>query len=255
VASNFYSALDPVMFTLGQALRLTGDSRTELAVELQFYGLLDRVMPFYAQEQIGVALLKSACNAGATKGALQAAVATARALVFEIGSTTPWLTAEFQDLRYVITVRVVNGAPVWAAEGGKWFMYRDGEGKMWISTDANCAAGKAGGLIYNTSTADEPGRPEVRAPTQLPSKTWMSNKYATLGPQLTTALATTDKRWVEVPGMRINAVHGLDDAEPAMAAALRQLAALPDDDPSASSDDDSDDDSSSSSEDDVDGDA
>jgi len=36
--------------------------------------------------------------------------------VFEMGSTTPWLVDQFQDLRYVITDRVINGAPVWAAE-------------------------------------------------------------------------------------------------------------------------------------------
>jgi hypothetical protein len=70
-------------------------------------------------EQIGARLLSRACFAG-TKRALQTAVATARSLVFEMGSTTPWLTDEFQDARYVITDRVVNGAPVWAAENGKW---------------------------------------------------------------------------------------------------------------------------------------
>jgi hypothetical protein len=32
--------------------------------------------------------------------------------------------------------------------------------------------------------------------------------------------------WACVPEMRITAVHGLDDGEPAMAAALRQLVAL-----------------------------
>jgi len=57
-------------------------------VELQFYGLLDRVMPYYAQEQIGVALLKAAC-ATDTKRALQSAVAQARALVFDMGSASP----------------------------------------------------------------------------------------------------------------------------------------------------------------------
>jgi len=33
-------------------------------VEADFYGLLDRVMPYYEQEMIGVALLKRACDAG-----------------------------------------------------------------------------------------------------------------------------------------------------------------------------------------------
>jgi len=45
VASTFYSTLDPGSFTLSQALARAGDPRAELAVELQFYGLLDRVMP------------------------------------------------------------------------------------------------------------------------------------------------------------------------------------------------------------------
>jgi hypothetical protein len=61
----------------------------------------------YAQDQIGVALLKRACTVG-TAPALQTAVATARALTFEMGSTTPWLSEEFQDARFVITDRVVR---------------------------------------------------------------------------------------------------------------------------------------------------
>jgi hypothetical protein len=35
-----------------------------------------------------------------------------------------------------------------------------------------------------------------------------------------------ENRSVWVPDMRVTAVHGLDDAEPAMAAALRHLAAV-----------------------------
>jgi hypothetical protein len=94
------------------------DSNEEIKVA-ELNGCLGRVVPYYAQEQIGVALLKRACDApGATKRrrALETAVLTARALVFEMGSTTPWLVDQFQDLRYVITDRVINGAPVWAAE-------------------------------------------------------------------------------------------------------------------------------------------
>jgi hypothetical protein len=213
--------------------------RAELAVELQFYGLLDRMMPYYAQEQIGVALMKSACDTpGTTRRALQTAVAQARALVFDMGSTTPWLTDEFQDLRYVITDRVVNGAPMWAAEGGEWFMYRAGAGTMQISNCAcgTCAAGEAILEIYNTVQS-----PNILAPTQLPSHKWLSIKTATLGPQYASArhnyvVSASDSDsdsdpdsesvWVPVPDMRVTAVHGLDDAEPAMAAALRQLAAL-----------------------------
>jgi hypothetical protein len=37
---------------------------------------------------------------------------------------------------------------------------------------------------------------------------------------------TPGSPWAKVPSMRIAAVHGLDDDDPAMAAALRQLSAL-----------------------------
>jgi ubiquitin len=222
----FALTLEAVSFML--SLDLTQSQRAELVVEAQFYGLLDRVMPYYAQEQIGVALLKSACNAGATKRALQTAVATARALVFEMGSTTPWLTEEFQGARYVITDRVVSGSPVWAAENGEWFMYRAGNGMMTISREASCAAGAAAGVMFNSLHSSD-----VLAPTQLLSNKWKNAKYATLGPQFTSAPQHPsydgqgrDAAWVEVPDMRITAVHGLDDTEPAMAAALRQQAAL-----------------------------
>ena len=211
---------------------LTEAQRGQLAVEAQFYGLLRLMMPtavpYYAQEQIGVALLKATCNAGATKRALQTAVATARTLVFEMGSTTLWLTEEYQDLRYVITDRVVNGSPVWAAENGKHFMYRAGDGTMAISDEESCAVGDEDSVVYNSVENSD-----VMAPTQLLSNKWESNKSATLGPQYTSAAArytaaggTDEEPWVEVPDMRVTAVHGLDDAEPAMAAALRQLAVL-----------------------------
>jgi len=233
VVSTSYSALDSVSFRLRSTL--TEEERAELTVEVQFYGLLRLMMPtavpYYVQEQIGVALLRGACAAG-TKGALQTAVAQARALVFEMGSTTPWLVAKYQDVRYVITDRVVNGAPVWAAEGGDWFMWRDGQGQMMISNEANWAAGNSAGVIYNTV-----GSLDVLAPTQLLSNQWRSFETATLGPQLTSAPARYAANavvglagsWVDVPDMRVTSLHGLDDAEPAMAAALRQLAALPGD--------------------------
>ena len=231
VAHNLFSILDPVSFKLSKDI--TESQREELTVEVQFYGLLRLMMPtavpYYAQEQTGVALLQRACVAG-TMGALRSSVAAARALVFEMGSTNPWLTDEFHDLRYVITDRVVNGAPVWAAEGGDCFMYRAGNGQMLIGSEASCAAGNAVGCIYNTVQS-----PDVLSPTQLLSNNWMSNQYATLGPQFASAaqvssdpehIETEMGVWVKVPDMRVTAVHGLDDAEPAMAAALRHLAAL-----------------------------
>jgi hypothetical protein len=94
-------------------------------VELAFYGLLDRMMPYHAQDLIGKSLLKRACLAG-TKLALQTAVDQTHALVFEMGSSTPFLYEEFQDLLWVITDRVVNGSPVWATEDGDKLMYRGG---------------------------------------------------------------------------------------------------------------------------------
>jgi hypothetical protein len=62
VASRFPSTLEPVSFKLSSTL--TADARAELVVELQFYGLLDRVIPYYTQDQIGGALLKRACVTG-----------------------------------------------------------------------------------------------------------------------------------------------------------------------------------------------
>ena len=79
-----------------------------------------------AADFIGQSLLKRACLAG-TERELRTAVAVNRVLVFVMGSTTPFFTDNLQDSRWVITDRVVNGSPVWAAEGGKWFMYRDKE--------------------------------------------------------------------------------------------------------------------------------
>jgi hypothetical protein len=167
VASILCVTLRAVHFIL--SLNLTEDQRGQLAVEAQFYGLLRLMMPtsvpYYAEEQIGVALLQRACSAG-NLCALQTAVATARALVFEMGSTTPWIIEQFQDLRYVITDRVVNGAPVWVTEDGGCFMYRGAAGRMFVSTsEASCAAGEPHGVMYNVVA-----NLAVLAPTQLLSK-------------------------------------------------------------------------------------
>ena len=45
---SFHLTLDPVCYKLSPDL--TDGQRAELAVEAQFYGLLDRVMPYYVQE-------------------------------------------------------------------------------------------------------------------------------------------------------------------------------------------------------------
>ena len=73
--------------------------------------------------------------------------------------------------------------------------------------------------------AGEEDEEEVPAPTMVSTTAWRSMKYSTLEAQYTSAHAEDDESlWVNVPNMRVTAVHGLDDDEPAMAAALRQLA-------------------------------
>jgi len=127
---------------------VTEEQRKELAVEVEFYGLLDRMMPYHAQELIGRALLRRACLGG-TKIELQMAVAQTRGLVFEMGSTTPFLKKDFQDLQWVITDRVVNGSPVWAAEGSTLFMYRSVRDVTAISGDEDCAMGRDNYYMLN----------------------------------------------------------------------------------------------------------
>jgi hypothetical protein len=146
-------------------------------------------------------------------------------LVFVMGSTTPFLTEEFQDSRWVITERVVNSSPVWAAEGGELFMHRSENKRMMISLESACAVGSPRGYMCNTeATAD------VVAPTELPSDKWASHVKATLATQYASADrvpdANRDNRWACVPEMRFTAVHGLGDDDPAMAEALAKLAAL-----------------------------
>jgi hypothetical protein len=149
-------------------------------------------------------LLKRARLAG-TKRALRTVVAQSRALVFVMGSTTPFFKETFQDLRWVISDRVVNGSPVWAAEGGRWFMYCSVDIKMMISNESECAAGSSMGHMYNMEkTAD------AVAPTELASDKWVSGASATLATQYASAerLLLHDAQgraitgWVSVPEMR-----------------------------------------------------
>ena len=119
---------------------------------------------------------------------------------------------------------MVNGSPVWAAEGGEWFMYRSVDNRMTISDESACAEGRARCYICNTEkTAD------VVAPTELPSDEWVSNKTATLATQYASAerlpAANGEMTWARVPDMGFTPVHGLDDDDPAMAEALAKLAA------------------------------
>jgi hypothetical protein len=211
----------------GLSSDMTEGEREELAVELQFYGLLDRMMPYYVQDRVGQALLQRACLAG-TQPELRTAVAQARELVFEIGSTTPFLTDEFQDLRFVITDRMVNGSPVWAAssEIRDFFMF-NGVDKAYasgigIGNKSHCDEGGDNCFIYNATQIGNTGA----APTDLPLDQWFSGASVTLAPEYASAERPfPTSTWVHAP-MRITVVHGLVDGDLTMAAALRQLATL-----------------------------
>jgi hypothetical protein len=208
---------------------ITEGQRGELRKELEFYGLLDRMMPtpapapspYAAQSLIGQSLLQRACVTG-TERALAAAVSLMRALVFDIGTTTPFLNEEFQDLRFVITDRVVNGWPVWAAVDGKGFMHRSTVNRTLITDDSTCATGGGPCSIIN-HTQNAAGV----APTELPSSGWISKAIAALPSQYASARPhAVGGGWKYVPNMRITAVHGLGNDDPAMAEALQKLAAL-----------------------------
>jgi hypothetical protein len=225
---NFLRDLGSVK--LGSAVMAQREMQ-ELAAEARFYGLLNRMMHFLVQERIGQELLKRACLTRKARDILTA-MAQVRVLAFDMESTTPFLTDEFQAVRWVITDRVVNGSPVWAAAaagsgGGNLGMYlhRNIIGNMMVSKDARC--GNDMGFLQNMYFDDD-----AMAPTEQPPDKWASHRNATLASQFASATPTPSssppapKKWVWVPAMRITAVHGLADDEPAMAAALQQLAAL-----------------------------
>jgi hypothetical protein len=202
------------------------DQRKELAVEITFYGLLDHMMPYYTQEKIGHALVQRACLAGIERD-IRAAVAQARALVFDFGSTTPFLVDKYQDLRFVITDRILNGSPVWEAAKEDLFMFRGVEHYMLIGSRENCVEDSVGGDIFHSFVRFD----RVYSPTELHADQWMSYKDATLDAQYAAATEyndsdDSDDGAVCVEDMRVTAVHGLDDGSPTMSAALRQLATL-----------------------------
>ena len=202
---------------------LTEGQRKELAVEMKFYGLLERMVPmtpspYLEQERFGRALLQHACLSG-DKLELQKGMALAGALVFDMGSTTS-VTAELQDLQFTITDRVFHSWPVWAEMGGKWLMFCDADGNMMIGPE--CVEGQARGVMYNTTI------PAV-VPTDLPSNAWVVHRpLATLESQHASSrrLPAPYTSFVCVPSLHITAVHGLDGADPMMMAANQQLAAL-----------------------------
>ena len=123
---------------------------------------------------------------------------------------------------FVITDRVVNGWPVWAAVGGKWFMHRTTRGMTYITADSTCATGTDRCCIANAKPNAAGG-----APTELPLSQWCSKASAALPTQYASARTPAGGGDLKhVPNMRITAVHGLADDDPAMAEALAKLAAL-----------------------------
>ena len=117
-------------------------------MEARVYGLLDRMMPYYAQERVGQSLLTRACLVGTT-AALQTAVAQVRTLIFTMGDTTPFLDECIQDMRFVITDCIVNGSPVWVAEGNddtskKYGMYRSDTRHMIVTNETDITASNGG---------------------------------------------------------------------------------------------------------------
>jgi hypothetical protein len=89
-------------------------------------------------------------------------------------------------MRFVITDRVVNGSPVWAAvgsEGIKYGMFRSAGAGMVVATDADITDDSTSEFLQNMGgeTAD------VMAPTELLSLQWTSFHSATLASQFASA--------------------------------------------------------------------
>jgi hypothetical protein len=89
----------------------------------------------------------------------------------------------------------------------------------WIGDEGSCAVGKKQGWLYNTRNDSTR---KISAPTLLPSDEWVS----ALVPQYNAANGSVEFPWVRVPSLLVNPMNALNDRNPAMAAALRQLAAL-----------------------------
>jgi vacuolar-type H+-ATPase subunit H len=219
-------------FKLSSAV--TDLQRDQLMAEAMFYGVLDGMMPgpHIVQERIGQSLLSRACLVG-KEAAVRTAMAQARALIFVMGSTTPFLDEDFQDMRFVITDRIVNGSPVWAVVGSggeKYGMCRSDTRHMLVAYETDITATNGTCFLQNMV------KPAAAvAPTEVSLLHWASTRGVTLASEFDSATRAHTSPpgfspglnlWVMVPEMRITAVHGLDDDDPAMAAALRQLAAL-----------------------------
>jgi len=148
-------------------------------------------------------------------------------LVFEFGSTSeaPFLFERFETLRFIITNRILNGSPVWAAVvsiDDSACIYNSSNSHMMISDEEyNCVEGGSTGIIFNT---DRCLTEHVVAPIELPSNEWVSSYSAMLDSQYATIeRIIPGSQWTLIPDMRITALHGLDDSDPTIARALRQL--------------------------------
>jgi hypothetical protein len=120
---------------------VTEGQKDEIAAELRFYGMLDHMMPYLRTELGSRSIAQRTCCVG-TAVESQTTMAHARVLSFDVMSTTPFFAHEFQNLRFVITDRVINNSPVWAEVGGVWFMYRNLDAFMMIGGDPIYAKGR-----------------------------------------------------------------------------------------------------------------
>jgi hypothetical protein len=133
-------------------------------------------------------------------------------------------------LRFIITDRVVNDSPVWEDVSGELCMFRDRDGDSWICRDSGMVNDRDHHGAYICSHADGCTRAVIVAPTEVASYMWFSVAAATLGPHFEASEFIrddlVDDGWAQIPETRITTVYGLDNGDPTMAAALRQLAAL-----------------------------
>jgi len=198
--------------------------RNELRVEMEFYGLRP-VGPYHAEEAIAQKILERACQIG-TKLALQTAVAQAGVLVFEMGSSTHFLNQDFSNLIWVITDRWVNDAPVWVANDGRCFLFRNAHNMAVVTTcESECTDDSMMAHMYNAEVSG------IFAPTELGSGSWVASPRAVWGSVYasTERLATTNGEetpWVIVPAMVTIPLYGLNNETPEMEEALKKLAAL-----------------------------
>ena len=108
------------------------------------------------------------------------------------------------------------------------FFFYDDEGFVNISYDFTIASNSEdGGCMLTTTTLNFVDDAKV-TPSQLASQKW-SMAWDAFLPEEFAARETLDehgvetRKWEKVTDLRITVVHGLSDAEPSMALALRRL--------------------------------